>query len=119
TTVYAKSITTQFYKTDIKHAYYAGCSSGGKQGLKSVQMFSDDFDGALVGAPAYSWSHLNAYSLHVNSLVADPLNPGYIPPPQFLFLTAQVSKACDILDGVEDGVISNPRLCNFRTESLL
>jgi feruloyl esterase len=119
TTVYAKSITTQFYKTDIKHAYYTGCSSGGKQGLKSVQMFPEDFDGALVGAPAYSWNHLNAYSLHVNSLVADNSSPSYIPPAQYGFLGAQVSKECDLLDGVADGVISNPRVCNFRTESLL
>jgi feruloyl esterase len=31
TTVYAKSITKQFYNTGIYHSYYAGCSSGGKQ----------------------------------------------------------------------------------------
>jgi len=28
-------------------------------------------------------------------------------------------KACDALDGVSDGVISNPRNCHFRPESLL
>lgn len=34
-------------------------------------------------------------------------------------MAQQVIKACDELDGVKDGVISNPRNCQFRPESLL
>jgi feruloyl esterase len=36
TTVYAKSITTQFYNKEIYYAYYGGCSSGGKQVLQPI-----------------------------------------------------------------------------------
>ena len=130
TTVYAKSITTQFYGKNYSKSYYTGCSSGGKQGLRSVTSFPDDFDGtlhsflsltigALVGAPAYSWNHLNAYTLRVNFYQSDPSSPGYIPPEKVQFMATQVVSACDELDGAKDGVISNPRECISRPESLL
>src|SRR5579859_7852449 len=119
TTVYAKAITTVFYGRRYTHSYYTGCSSGGKQGLKSVQRFPEDFDGALVGAPAWNWNYLNAWSIHVNTYQSDSSTPGYIPPDKMQFLAGQVVQACDALDGVQDGVISNPRNCHFRPESLL
>jgi feruloyl esterase len=75
--------------------------------------------GALIGAPAYSWNHLNAFTLRVNMYQSDNSSPGYIPPDKVTFLAQQIINACDELDGVEDGVISNPRNCHFRPESLL
>jgi feruloyl esterase len=118
-TVYAKEITTQFYGCNFTHAYYTGCSSGGKQGLKSIQRFPDDFDGVLVGAPAYQWNYLNAYSIHVNEYQTDNTSAGWISPVQIAFLYEQVIKFCDPLDGVTDGVIANPRVCTFRPETVL
>jgi feruloyl esterase len=82
-------------------------------------MFPEDFDGVLVGAPAYKWAHLTGYQIHANSFQADPTSPGYIPPSQFPFVGAQVTQACDTLDGVPDGVIANPRVCNFQPANLL
>jgi feruloyl esterase len=35
------------------------------------------------------------------------------------WINAQVVAACDAADGVTDGVIANPRVCNFRPEQLL
>ena len=43
--IYGKSITTQFYGENITYSYYSGCSSGGKQGMKFFQMFPEMFDG--------------------------------------------------------------------------
>jgi feruloyl esterase len=90
-----------------------------KQGLKSVQMFPEDFDGVLIGAPAYSWANLTGFQIHVNNFQADPTSPGYITPTQWAFVAAQVTQACDSLDSVTDGIISNPRKCNFQTDTLL
>lgn len=44
-----KTPTEEFYGSSIDYSYYAGCSTGGRQGLKSLQMFPDDFDGVLAG----------------------------------------------------------------------
>jgi feruloyl esterase len=50
--IMAKQIVRQFYNQDIKYSYYSGCSTGGRQCLKEAQMFPEDFDGIIAGAPA-------------------------------------------------------------------
>lgn len=35
----------------IKFSYYASCSTGGRQGLREIQLHPDSFDGIAVGAP--------------------------------------------------------------------
>ena len=47
----AKSIAAAYYSCDIKFSYYASCSTGGRQGLKEIQLHPDSFDGIVVGAP--------------------------------------------------------------------
>lgn len=43
--VVGKEITKIFYKKDYTKSYYLGCSTGGREGQKSAQMFPNDFDG--------------------------------------------------------------------------
>ena len=52
TTVYSKAIVKMFYGQSQKYSYWLGCSSGGKQGLKEVQMYPEDYDGVVAGAAA-------------------------------------------------------------------
>ena len=58
TTVRAKVIVETFYSRAPRYAYWNGCSSGGKQGLKEAQRFPDDYNGIIAGAPANYWTHL-------------------------------------------------------------
>lgn len=53
--VLAKKIVNSYYDEQIRYNYYSGCSTGGRQGIKSAQDFPEDFDGVLAGAPAW-WS---------------------------------------------------------------
>ncbi|PWY93437.1 tannase-domain-containing protein [Aspergillus sclerotioniger CBS 115572] len=57
TVVYGKEITEAFYGTEPAYHYYQGCSTGGRQGFKEAEMFLDDFDGVIAGAPAWWTSH--------------------------------------------------------------
>jgi feruloyl esterase len=41
-----------YYGEAAKKSYWLGCSSGGKQGLKEVQAFPEDYDGVIAGAAA-------------------------------------------------------------------
>ncbi|OGE51890.1 hypothetical protein PENARI_c012G06157 [Penicillium arizonense] len=50
--VAAKDVVEAYYGQEIQYSYYDGCFTGGRQGLKEVQTFPDDFDGAVIGAPA-------------------------------------------------------------------
>ncbi|KIW93039.1 uncharacterized protein Z519_06888 [Cladophialophora bantiana CBS 173.52] len=51
-TVLGKAVTTSFYGSAPKYAYWQGCSTGGRQGLMEAQMFPNDYDGIVALAPA-------------------------------------------------------------------
>ena len=47
TAVTAKALAQTYYAAPPRHAYFDGCSTGGRQGLISAQRFPDDFDGII------------------------------------------------------------------------
>ena len=51
-----KALTAAYYLKAQKYAYWDGCSTGGRQGYKEIQNHPDDYNGYLVGAPAFNWS---------------------------------------------------------------
>ncbi|KAH7338902.1 tannase and feruloyl esterase-domain-containing protein [Rhizoctonia solani] len=69
-------------------------------------------DGVVAGAPAQRWTHLSVFLVHVNLLNAKNTTPGaIIPTPFFSALFDDVTSQCDEVDGVKDGIITNPRRC--------
>lgn len=60
--VVGKAITEKFYGKKWSKSYYLGCSTGGRQGMKEVQDFPDDFDGVVAGAPAVAFNNLSSWS---------------------------------------------------------
>lgn len=113
TTVNAKQMVAAFYGRRAAHSYYVGCSKGGGQGLMEAQRFPKDYDGLLVGDPAYNWTGHYA-GAHLWYSIATLKDPGsYIPASKVPLLANAVNKACDAADGVRDGVVSNPLACKF------
>jgi len=51
-TVKSKLLIQAFYGNPPQFSYWNGCSTGGRQGLKEAQMFPNDYDGIIAGAPA-------------------------------------------------------------------
>jgi feruloyl esterase len=87
--------------------------------LKEIQMFAEDFDGVLAGAPTWWTTHLQPFSLEVG-LWNLPVNSSHhIPSSLFPVISNEVFKQCDPKDGIVDGIISDPVGCNFFTEALL
>lgn len=118
TTVYSKKVLEAYYGKAQKSSYWLGCSSGGKQGLKEVQMYPEDFDGVIAGAAAQYWEALNAQTYRVNAIV-NPVNTSrHLGPSDYAKIGALVMNQCDGLDGVEDGYITNPALCKPDLSSL-
>jgi len=111
TTVQSKAIVTALYSRPPRRAYWVGCSTGGRQGLKSAQRFPEDFDGISAGAPANNWVPLMAYGAKVQQLVTHP--KAGLAPPQLTLLKEAAIKACDARDGVTDRVVEDPRSCAF------
>jgi hypothetical protein len=50
--VKAKAVATAFYGRVPINSYWAGCSTGGRQGVRAVQQFPGGYDGVLAGASA-------------------------------------------------------------------
>ena len=112
-TAKSKAIIAAYYgEGSLKHSYWEGCSSGGKQGLMEAQRFPKDYDGIIAGAPANNWTHLSVSGIWIG--LATRENPsGYLPKEKFPLLHKAVLEACDALDGVKDGVLENPKHCWF------
>ena len=114
-----KKLTAAYYRTPIKYSYYSGCSTGGRQGLKEVQISPDSFDGALVGAPAWYTRRLNVFVTKMGLYNLPVDDPKHIPINLFGVLGAEVNRQCDSDDGVQDGIISAPEVCKFDFNKIL
>ena len=65
-------------------------STGGRQGLKELQLHPDSFDGVLAGAPAWWTSHLQPWTVKLGSYNL-PVNASHhIPPALFPVIAAEV-----------------------------
>ncbi len=116
-TVAGKQVVRAFYGRNSRHAYFAGCSTGGEQALMEAQRFPDDYDGIAGGAPGHNRTGVHT-SILWNYAVAHRDEAAGIPAGKLSLLTNAVVAACDAKDGVRDGVLSDPRICGFRPEAL-
>ena len=117
----AKVLAKAFYDTEPRYSYFDGCSNGGRQGLMEVQRYPEDFDGVIAGAPAIPFT--NIFMSFARNLRAAYPTPAYFAKPVVTredldLLAARVLEACDAIDGVKDGVLTDPRDCKFKLSSL-
>jgi feruloyl esterase len=116
-TVQAKAVINQHYGNAPTRSYWNGCSTGGRQGLKEAQKFPADFDGILAGAPANYMTHLLSHSIWVaQASLKDPAS--LIPREKYAAVHKAALDACDLLDGVKDGVIEDPTKCHFDPKAI-
>jgi feruloyl esterase len=108
----AKAIVKAFYDNGPRYSYFSGCSTGGHQGLSEAQRYPNDYDGILAGAHGGNRTRLHASFLWTFAAVRkDPA--ATIPPAKLAVIHDAVMNACDALDGVKDGFLTNPKRCQF------
>ena len=119
-----KRLVAEYYSQSPRYSYFEGCSQGGRQGFMSAQRFPGDFDGIVAGAPAFNYQGLNAagtWGLQrmfrddlAGNLAVDSDGDGSFDSLALMdVLHEQVLNQCDALDGVRDGLVSDPLSCNF------
>ncbi|KAK1219218.1 hypothetical protein PQX77_018074 [Marasmius sp. AFHP31] len=120
-TVIGKELAEAFYGQEHTKSYYSGCSTGGRQGLKSVEDFPEDFDGVLAGAPAINFNALISWLGHLYSeITKDSSSPSFIPTDTWTGLIHNdVISQCDGIDGVIDSIIEDPHRCEYDPSKLL
>lgn len=109
-------IMSEWYGRPPQRTYFAGGSNGGREGLVAIQRWPTDFDGAIIAYPFWS---AGSTALTFGAVMAPfEREGGYIPPAQQAFIHQAVMAACDGLDGVNDGLVSNAGACNVDPATL-
>jgi feruloyl esterase len=111
TAVLAKQIIKTYYGSAPQYSYWVGCSTGGRQGLIEAQRYPEDFDGYVIGAPVLKVSHEGMRGIWNAQAVST--GAGAIAYDKLPLLAAAVYQKCDGADGVQDGLIADPRQCTF------
>ena len=116
--VVGKAVTAAFYGMQAEHAYWNGCSQGGRQGLALAQRYPEDFDGILAAAPAINLQKVAPAMLWPQLVM---LREGDVLPQCKLaaFQSAAIEACDEVGDGVVDGVIGDPLGCTFDPSSLV
>lgn len=123
----AKELVREYYGAAPEYSYFEGCSTGGREGLMEAQRYPFDFDGIVAGAPAHLYQELNASRTWLlqrtylddfaGSFSFDTDGDGLPNSARKLEILADlVLEKCDALDGIADGVIDDPRACDFDAE---
>ena len=116
----SKTLVKAFYSKDPSRSYFSGCSQGGRQGMMEAQRYPEDYDGIIVGDPAYNWTnHYIAGHLWLASVLYDKGPNSILPDWVAPIVGKAVNDACDAKDGIKDGIVSDPRACKLNPEILL
>ncbi len=116
TAVAGKRLVKDFYGTKPKYSYFEGCSRGGGQAMMESQRYPHDFDGIVAGAPAFDWSaFMTGFAESQQLMYPDPndLSTPTLPLAKLPVLEALIDANCDLVDGISDGIIDDPRQCTF------
>ena len=115
-TLLAKAVIDAAYNQSQDYAYFRGCSTGGRQGLTEALMFPDDYDGIIAGAPAMEMVTPHNVFAYASNTRTD--GSPILTKDSLILLADAVLEACDMNDGVKDGVIPDPLACKFEPSSL-
>ena len=118
-TVQTKAIIKAYYGRAQNYSYFNGCSTGGRQGLMEAQRYPEDYDGIVSGAPVNYFVATHYTQLWI-ALAAKPVDDATLLKEEDLSMLGKaVLNQCDAIDGVTDGLLEDPRKCQFNPDSLL
>ena len=107
----AVQLIERHYGRQPNRQYFLGGSNGGREGLLVAQRWPQDFDGVVALFP---WVSAGTGVLKFGAIARSlAVTGGHLNTKQARLLYESVMKACDALDGLEDGLVSNVRACQF------
>ena len=124
TTRTAKKLVELYYAERPQYSYFEGCSMGGREAMMVTQRFPSYFDGVVVGDPAFRITKVGVWAMYTGQQLAglartrDLISGFGVPYANNTFtnqdlqlVSKAVLDACDALDGVADGMVSNSQAC--------
>jgi Tannase and feruloyl esterase len=126
--VLARQIIAQHYTKPPERSYFAGCSTGGREGMLMAQRYPTYFDGIVVGAPAmrtnYSgigdmWVAVMLNQVAPKDASGKPVTRQALSESDKKTVIDGFLNACDASDGLKDGMVFNTRACRFDPKTLV
>lgn len=124
----AKQLISQYYGKPAAYSYFTGCSTGGREGMILSQRYPSVFNGIISGDPAMrtglsnlaigKWVPVTFNQIAPKDDNGKPIIAQAITDQDRKVVTDGLLARCDALDGVTDGLISNPLACDFDPEML-
>jgi hypothetical protein len=112
-----KSITEQYFGKKPHHSYWNGCSTGGRQGYAIAQKHPHLLDGILANAPSLSLVDICTGGFWPQLMMEQTQT--FLSNCELEYFRWKAVEACDMLDGVADGIIEDPGICDFREADLV
>ena len=99
-------------------SYFVGCSTGGHQAMSDAQRFPADYDGIVAGAPANNRIGQTFGFMWGWSATHRADGTPILDQRALTLVTRAVVAACDSNDGLQDGLVDDPRECRFDPAAL-
>ncbi len=113
------ALVQKFYTDAPRRSYFSGCSNGGRLALIAAQRYPKLFDGIAAGGGIFDLTgNAGVHGLWLLQTTRDKNGNAVIDRNKIPLLQREVSFQCDSLDGVEDGVVSRPDLCQPQLDGL-
>lgn len=119
----AKQIIAEYFEKPAAHAYFVGCSTGGREGMILSQRYPTVFNGIVVGDPAMrtglsnlaigKWIPVAYNQASPKDASGKPEIGRFLTDDERKLFMDALMKKCDALDGVADGMIFDPLGCRF------
>lgn len=115
----AKAVVNLAYAEEPRAVYFAGGSTGGREGLTAALRWPTDYDGIISYYPTANFVGLRFWGSALNRAIYDEESAGWIAPDLVKAIAAYATEQCDALDGVEDGLVSNVQACRAQSAAVL
>lgn len=123
----ARALLAARYGRGPDHAYFMGCSNGGRAAMMAAQRFPTEFDGIVAGAPAFRltraaiaqiWDIQAFLRAAPRDAEGRPILAAALSEDDLRLVADAVLRACDAADGLADGMINAMASCRFDPASL-
>jgi feruloyl esterase len=116
-TVAGKQLAQAFYAAPVQHAYFDGCSNGGRMAMMEADRYPTDYDGIIAGDPGMDYHSAMLRFVVQKAALASPA--AYLPQSLLAAIDKRVTERCDAIDGATDGLVQDPARCPIHAEDLL
>ncbi len=114
----ALALIAQHYGRAAARSYFAGGSTGGREGMTAAQRYPQDYDGIIANAPALNFTGVRLHGVKVGQ-AAYGTPGGFVNRTKQLLVMDTVMAACDADDGAADRIVSDVAACRARSAAIL